>query len=600
MQAIGNINEKGYLYSLSKQGFNHHKCILELIANSIDANAKKITFLKKQHNISMIDNGSGMCKEKLTSMFSMQKANHVSDKSCGISGIGGKVALMILSGKQEVTIYTFDGINDYLKVCIPWNRMFEQGKYTNMISVTIMTEEEKILFKNDVVETGTIIKFPYNETLNYVIEDNFKNSNERDSMPILNDMASIVFGRFTDTEIFYKNLIDDQNNKQLLKYNYFEGTNADFYLGKAEETIRHYQHITSKDNLYIWDNNGEDYVINKKGKGYAKSPSKLIHNLNNYNEIGEFNVFVGQRIDTEVFDIHNPISYDELNKRYRNIDADLHTSYDKITLPCNNGEDLHETVWQWLTEIPLVRNNQQIGKFSCPDIKPSSARGSAEGYHNYFGVRCELHYNPICNHENRQDEAMNIQQNKNQWQPSDMDINLTRLVKAIRKKKSDKIWENWKELSTNNIDQDQEDQLQEHEDPLQEHEDQLQEHEDPLQEHEDPVQEHEDPVQEHEEHEDQVQEHEDQVQEHEDQVQEHEDEVQEHEDQVQEHEEPLIEVDIPHTISNRPITISSHRRGTVSGSELKEEIMRIYETLNDDENYVDTYVILFNQLRNIV
>ena len=92
MSLIGSIDEGGYLYSLTKQGFNPHKCILELIANSIDAKAKKITFSTKLHGIFMIDDGNGMNKECLRNMFSMQRANHTSDKSCGISGLGGKVA----------------------------------------------------------------------------------------------------------------------------------------------------------------------------------------------------------------------------------------------------------------------------------------------------------------------------------------------------------------------------------------------------------------------------------------------------------------------------------------------------------------------------
>ena len=90
LKVVGNIDEGGFLYSLTKQGFNNHKCILELVANSIDAMAKNIRFIKDNSKIYMIDDGSGMDIEKLSNMFSMQKANHIADKSCGISGLGGK------------------------------------------------------------------------------------------------------------------------------------------------------------------------------------------------------------------------------------------------------------------------------------------------------------------------------------------------------------------------------------------------------------------------------------------------------------------------------------------------------------------------------
>ena len=38
----GNFDERGYLNGLSTKGFNNHKALLEIVANSIDANAKKL------------------------------------------------------------------------------------------------------------------------------------------------------------------------------------------------------------------------------------------------------------------------------------------------------------------------------------------------------------------------------------------------------------------------------------------------------------------------------------------------------------------------------------------------------------------------------
>lgn len=552
MQTVGDINEQGYLYSLTKQGFNHHKCLLESIANSIDAGAQDILFKINQEEILMIDNGKGMNKENIINMFSMQKSNHANHKSCGVSGIGGKVALFILSDKQEVKIFTYDGKNDYLKVIVPWNKMFIQGRYTNMIQLCKMTQDEKNLFRSHGLERGTIIQFPYNEKLANVIEDNFKLSDERHSLPVLDDMASVVFGRF-NANIVYQHFQNPQHKKELIKYNYFKGGNEEFYLGKTETIIRHYQDNDSKENIYIWDNNGEDYMIPKKGRGYAKSPSLLVSSEinHNYELIGEMKLITGQRIDKAVFDPENPLTNEELIKRYKYSDADLLTSYDESHIKCGgiNGERLHESVWEWLSEIPLVRNNQHIGKFGCPDFKSSSARGGADIYHNYFGVRCELQYYPLCNHENKQDEAMMIQQNKNQWQPSDMPINLTRLVKTIRKKKADEIWNYWNELAPQPI-QEQESSEEEEADETAENDDQ-------------------------------------------ENIAENCD-SDDSEEVVEDNN--TDEISAPKLINNKPITVCAYRRGVVLGSELKEKLMNVFDGLEDEENYGDAYVNLYNQL----
>lgn len=197
---VGDINEAGYLQSLDRQGFNHHKCLLECIANCIDAGAKNINFrIENDDCIKMIDDGKGMNRPQFCNMFSMQRENHSNDKSCGISGLGGKVALLILSGKREAIIHTYDGVT-YLKATVPWDKIYKEGKYSNMIHIDPMDENEISSFKSCLPGTGTIIHFPYNESLEYVINDNFLTPSERREsgidLPNLHDMASIIFGRF--------------------------------------------------------------------------------------------------------------------------------------------------------------------------------------------------------------------------------------------------------------------------------------------------------------------------------------------------------------------------------------------------------------------
>ena len=109
----------------------------------------------------------------ISNMFSMHRENHSTDKSSGISGVGGKIALMILSNKTLVEVFSFDG-NNYIKAIVPWDIMFKEGKYTNMITIKSMDTEEIIWFKTKLNNTGTIIKFNTNETTLNTIEYNFK------------------------------------------------------------------------------------------------------------------------------------------------------------------------------------------------------------------------------------------------------------------------------------------------------------------------------------------------------------------------------------------------------------------------------------------
>ena len=100
----GSLNETGIIKSFKRQGFNHSKCIMELVANSIDAGANSIEFRVDRNYIYIIDNGRGMTKENLRDMFDLFRENHLSEKSMGISGLGGKVATCILSKTTEVIV----------------------------------------------------------------------------------------------------------------------------------------------------------------------------------------------------------------------------------------------------------------------------------------------------------------------------------------------------------------------------------------------------------------------------------------------------------------------------------------------------------------
>ena len=146
---VGTINDAGILLALKRKGITTEKSLSELFANSIDAGCNGILYKISQSNIKLIDDGKGMNMEKIQNMFDIHKENHKNDKSLGVSGVGGKVSLLILSNDTSVVLYTKSVNGQYYKVEIPWDEMLQQVKYTGMIRRLPMSENEVVEFHKE-------------------------------------------------------------------------------------------------------------------------------------------------------------------------------------------------------------------------------------------------------------------------------------------------------------------------------------------------------------------------------------------------------------------------------------------------------------------
>ena len=425
----GNINERGYLNGLSTKGFNHYKALLELCANSIiDAKAGNFTIENIDNTILIIDDGVGMDKSKLINMFSMHRENHSTDHSSGIAGVGGKIALMILSNKTLVEVFSFDG-NNYIKAIVPWDLMFQEGKYTNMITIKSMNAEEIIWFKTKLNNTGTIIKFNSNKTAVKTIEYNFKI--EQDVVQNLNDYIYIVFGKY-DGKISY--IKKNEDEIILPKYNYFGGTDDEYYLGKSKVIIRHYYNEKSEDSRYIYydEEKKMNYEFKKKGAGYCKKPELISDVLDDYIEVCKYYLESGQLKDIMLFNEDDPM--DKNNEVYVDSASEKNCSYDNIIKTTVSNYDAY------LRKSPLYRNNQKIGDIEMTGHKASNVRANAESKHRINNVRTEVRYAPVSYHGNIPDKVMGIQENKNQWESKDMPINFTRWIEYFHNEKANEIW----------------------------------------------------------------------------------------------------------------------------------------------------------------
>jgi hypothetical protein len=390
----------------------------------------------------MADNGYGMTREAAENMFAMHRQNHENDSSRGVSGIGAKPALSILSDKKTVVIFTRTPDGEYLRITVPWDRIHEEGRYSEMITIDFMTDAEKFEFENDRQNNqmtsisgahGTTIKFPYNEKLKRTIEDNFRpiDGENEDSKPL--DRIGIVFGR-DDFDCVYNHYEEVGNSRALSKYNYLHGIDDDFYRGKSADTIEMWAAYDDRPPRFLWKHSdGKKYEIHSAGRGFSKNPEAFTINTNGYRNVGEFSVKVGLRKIESLFDHEHPRIPDSASvERYIN---PYHVQ--------NLGEGQND----FLASFKLVRNGQLIGIILPPDVKVSSARGNVKSSIETIMLQCEVSYNPVSSQDNHQDHAMNIQENKNQYDGESVDKRFTRIVAAIKRKKFAEIWQYFESAS---------------------------------------------------------------------------------------------------------------------------------------------------------
>jgi len=451
---VGEINESGFLHNLFRKGFSFAKSLSEIHANSIDAKATNITYVIDK-KIRIIDDGCGMDQRELKNAFSMYNSNHSTEKSIGVSGLGYKPALIILSLKTNTMTVTRKPDGEYLTLCAPWKEIFEIGKYTDMITIRPSTKDEIEAFNKDREKTGklhgTTTIFDYNEILSKAIQIQFENPNKKkkqekedeiiDQIIVPEDSFSVIFGRFPqNVYLINKSKRTSIPVSELSKYNYFGENQTEYYDGIMREKIIFMQkEIKAGEDerdqyLFIWESSkdGKKYVIKKRGTGWMKSAEELTTGTPDYEEIGEAQFICAQRKYKEYFDEDEPKIPERASK-------DTIHPYDKENIGTDNDE--------FLGNMQIYRNNQMLGIAVLPGNKISSARANSESFHKILLTHCALEYCPISKNDNPQDLVIGIQECKTQFNYANIPKNLLNLLAYMRNKKANEIWEYFKELT---------------------------------------------------------------------------------------------------------------------------------------------------------
>ena len=399
MQNTGSIDERGYLRGMDRRGYSPPKCILELVANSLDSLDKvlalgnfvpSILFDVARQFISQIDNGCGMLLANVNNMFAMHRENHSDEPSRGVSGIGAKPALSILSGKTLVVIDTHAQDGPYLRITVPWDTIHSTGKYTGMVQIRPMSEAEQAEFIREREENGmlnggrahgTSTRFKYRDDLNYLLEANFNSITSEAALKNPLDRIGIVFGH-DNVKMAFKSYQAPDKLLDLQQYNYFDAPNADFYTGVSEHTIRHYRCDKDDHDRFLLTTDDGPMEIIKNGRGLTLLPEKISTGLHGYRVVGDFKVVCGLRLDNAIF---NP-------------DAPVELGASKNTGAFNEAHLGDNELF--LGSYKLIRNNQVIGLIPQPDISLGSARGGGNTYLDYILVQTEIQFNPVSKQDN--------------------------------------------------------------------------------------------------------------------------------------------------------------------------------------------------------
>lgn len=430
---VGSTNQAGLIKNFSRMGFTPAKCIAEMVANSCDAQSPKVILKENRKNIKLIDTGIGMNEEKIGRMFDLFRSNHESERTMGVSGLGGKNALFISSKKADnkpstVIIFTKSPNGEHLRVTVPWATIVEEEIWEEQIAVDKMTEEEIKDFKKEretgEFQHGTTIQFEYSDVLMDLLKSQF-NKSERDKIIEFNTRLDIIFGHSGVDIVLEKS--DGTPPITLPKYKYFGDDETHYYTGKNLEVIDHYVDSEGK-NRFIWidSENNDTKEIKQTAKTTRNVPESVVVNQN-WSHIGSYEVFNGMRRDSRIFNETNPTKLNSASFHLSNYD-------EQFFVQSKNIEQLKE----YCPKTKLYRNGQCITEFTIEGFNALTSRGGGAALLKTFYHRTEVHYFTESKQDNPMDIAMGIQSNKNQNQ-RDFPKTFERMLKYLKERNYKKI-----------------------------------------------------------------------------------------------------------------------------------------------------------------
>jgi hypothetical protein len=423
----GGIDEKGYINGMNKKGFDGPRALSELYANGLDALLRfraggKILAKITRDYIYICDDGNGMDISGHEHLWQAQRENHSGDKSTGVSGFGAKPSTKKLSKDTPVTYFSKSNGGLYCKSIAPWDKMVNEGKYTGMIEISEMDDDEIKEFIEIAVrgDRGTVIKFQYTS---YLQDEILKQFDSPKSIKESNQRLDCIYSKFSHT-VFELEHYENIETKTMKKYNYFAFPDSDYYLRKSF-TIGIYEDSRLMIVFAIQEGHGYKHFENKGNGGGWRKYDWTGHHSAKY--LGSFELNCGLLKDKEYFDLANPI--------IPGASKILH-DYEKGFFSEND-----DNVKADLYYPSIIRNSQYIGNLTpLPKLKPSSGRANGKECIKNSHIRTEINYEINSSQDNIIDDIIGIQENKNQLNTHNSPEGLKRIVEDCMIETSNGIW----------------------------------------------------------------------------------------------------------------------------------------------------------------
>ena len=393
---IGEINEAGFLKTFEYKGICPLAGFDEIISNSYDAKASKVIISIILYNnneyICISDNGNGINNENINFMFSMYKQK-IRKNEIGMANAGSKYAFYNLSNKTHTIIITYTK-EEIKTICIDWNKMINEGKYTGNIDKHSSSNIDIEVFNKIMPNrnSGTTILFPYSKSVWEIIKNQFIQEKE------IKIEKSLSFRYGFMSRPFNIVLINNDIEYILPKYN---------PLNKNKMEERRIDIITNGIEIrYITDKNEE---IRELGNGFSKTPIIIKpQDIEEYKLINTIHIIL-------------TLPHDDKYKK----DGSIWYPPIMNNIYIHNSE---QSKFEASSYPIIVRNSYALGFIPINIIKPSSARG---GYDTriYFDILVQCFY--IQDTNTNIDYIIGTQENKGQLQDN-IPIQIKRLIHAMK------------------------------------------------------------------------------------------------------------------------------------------------------------------------
>ena len=224
----------------------------------------------------------------------------------------------------------------------------------------------------------------------------------------------------------------------LKKYNYFSGSDTEFYCGVFNWPI-YYISDNGKDRFISKNPNKPDkYIeITQNGNGFSTAPKDINIDPRKIENAQIIQFTCGMRKDNRVFNPDYPLNQGTQSATF------YLNNYDAQFMSEAGQKDI---IKEFCSKVGVIRNSQKITGFTLEGYSVGSARANGESLIKCVLHRNEVSYETVSKQENKLDIIHGIQQNKNQNQ-NEFPTPYIRIIKHLKEWHYTKMMKYFKDVT---------------------------------------------------------------------------------------------------------------------------------------------------------